>query len=204
MKQTIILDVDGVLADTMPALNAFYNKKFGTEFRISDYKFYDLEKTWGGTKKRAVRIVDDFFRDSSFRSIPPVEGSREGVRFLERDYALIACTSRPHYVEEQTIDLLTSVHGKGIFSKIIHSGKYTSLASKLGKEEICVREDAGIIIEDCLEVAQNCAREGIEVFLLEYPWNQSNGVGDSDNIKRFSNWNEIILYLEKQRRGLLQ
>ena len=57
------IDIDGVLAELMPVLTRFYNREFGTSFDVSDYKYHDLEKIWGGNQRRCCKNYRFFFSE---------------------------------------------------------------------------------------------------------------------------------------------
>lgn len=189
------IDIDGVLADLMPVLNRFYNREFGTSFDVSDYKYHDLEKTWGGTKEDAVRIVDSFFQSPDFAKIQPLVNSQESVLKLSRKHELFLVTSRPESIKHRTQDFLQKHFPKGI-RKVIHTGQYISDAGSINKFDVCIREKADVLIEDCLETAISCANKGVKTFLLDAPLNQLNSDYDKknlpENLVRVKDWSEIL------------
>ena len=195
----IAVDIDGVLADMMPALNDFYNRKFGTSFNVSDYKYHDLERTWGGTKKDAVKTVEEFFQSPNFMEIPPLAKSQESVLKLSKKHELFLITSRPENIKHRTLDFLQKYFPKEI-KKVIHTGQYVSSASSINKFDICAYEKADVLIEDCLEIAIDCSKRGLTTFLLDSPLNQLNGDYSKENIPqnlvRVKSWPEIVKRLK--------
>ena len=195
----IAIDIDGVLADTMPALNNFYNKKFGTNFKLEDYRYHDLEKTWGCTKEEAVKIVEAFYASPDFLRILPVLLSQQAIKRLSKKNELFGITSRPESIKEIT-DAFINKYFDGLVQNILHTGQYASFASKINKASICEEERADIIIEDCLETAIECAQQGFKTFLLNSPQNQLKGDPLEDELPkkmiRAKNWNEILEHLK--------
>ena len=194
----IAIDIDGVLADIMPALNDFYNKKHGTNFKVEDYRHHDLEKTWGGTKENAVKIVEEFFQSPNFSGIPPIAGSQESVLRLSKEHELFLVTSRPQNIKHRTLEFLQNHFSKGI-KKVIHTGQYISPASSINKFDICAHEKADVLIEDCLEIAIDCANRGLKTFLLDSPLNKLNGQDSltiPKNLVRVKSWPEIVKRLK--------
>ncbi len=191
----IAIDIDGVVADTMPALNNFYNRKFGTSFNVSDYKYYDLEKTWGGSKENAVKIVEEFFQSPNFMKILPIAKSQESVLRLSKKHEFFLITSRPQNITHRTMEFLQNYFPKEI-RKVIHTGQYISSASSINKFDVCVNEKADVLIEDCLEIAIDCANRVLKTFLLDSSFNQLNReYSEKDipkNLIRVKNWPEIV------------
>ncbi len=191
----IALDIDGVLADIMPELNDFYNKKFGTSFRIEEYKHHDLEKTWGGTREDAVKIVEEFFQSPSFLNIGSIPGSQEAIHNLSVKHFLFSVTARPKSIEPKTLTFLQS-NFRGKIKKVFHTGQYVNSAGSINKFDICISEKAELLVEDCLETAIDCANRGLKTFLLDGTNNQLSGNYSEDelpaNLVRVKDWSEIV------------
>ena len=185
----IFTDMDGVKADTMPGLNAFYNRRNGTNFRVGDYRHHDLERTWGGTKEDAVRNVTAFYHSREFLTIGPIRYAPESVFRLSQRCEFFSITSRPEIIRPQTEQFLER-YFPGIIRKVFYTGQHSLSASEINKLDICLQEAADVLIEDCLETAISCSEGGLRVFLLDFPWNQTNGHSTSlpKNLTRVKNW----------------
>lgn len=170
----IAVDIDGVLLDTMPALNDFYNRTHGTKFRVGDYLHHDLEKTWGGSKEDAVGVVEEFFKSPYVLKIMPMPYSLEGIAVLSRNHELFSITSRPESIHALTENSLRKNFNTSI-EKVIYTGQYVVAASEMDKGRICIAEGADLLIEDCLEISLNAADMGLDVFLFNNSQNQLNG-----------------------------
>jgi len=189
----IAIDIDGVLSDLMPVLNEFYNNRHGTNFRVEDYKHHDFEKTWGGSKENAVKIVEDFFQSPDFLKVRPMPYSPECVLRLSRNHDLFSVTSRPESVRSQTEQFLQK-YFFGAISNVFYTGQYTLSASYISKAGICLEEKADVIVEDCLETAVDCAIKGIHALWFA-PRNSINGQDHLTLPKNFvhvKNWFEIV------------
>ncbi|HLD15216.1 MAG TPA: hypothetical protein VJB94_01415 [Candidatus Nanoarchaeia archaeon] len=91
----IAVDLDEVLADFMIGFLNHYNNKHETNFAISDFKQFDLEKTFSTTKEQAIHEVYDFIEKGGYQKLSPVEGSISGTKRLsEIGRKLIVVTSR--------------------------------------------------------------------------------------------------------------
>ncbi len=190
----IAVDIDGVLADLMPFLNDFYNQKYGTNFKIEDYKHHDLDKTWGCSKDEVVKIIEEFYHSPNFLKIVPIEYSQEGILDLSKKHSLFLITSRPQYLSVQTERFIQDFF-EGQIKKIIYTGQYRLSAKDIDKTGICILEKADVLVEDCFEVAMRCANQGILVFFLDSFWNQVNGQENPvlpENLLRVKTWREIV------------
>ncbi len=183
------VDLDEVLANFIPELNNYYNFTYDTKFKFRDYKFYDLEKTWGGGKERAVEIVKDFYKSEFFYKIKPVSYSQKALEVLSKNSEFIAITSRPEYLQEATEYWIKKFFPEKI-KKVFYTGQYV-LQSPLLKLDICLKEDVRVIIEDNLQTSLECAKKGIKSFLLDKPWNQ-NGSEEANNLVRVKNWKSLL------------
>lgn len=195
----IALDIDGVLANIMPELNDFYNRKFGTSFRVEEYKYHDLEKTWGGTKEEAIEVVEEFYQSPSFLNIGPVPLSQKSIHSLSIRHFLFSVTARPKSIEPKTLTFLKNNFQEKI-QKVFHTGQYINSAGSINKFDICASEKAELLVEDCLETAIDCANRGLKTFLLDKYHNQLNGNYSEEELPatlvRVKNWSEIVEILK--------
>ena len=101
------VDIDEVLANLMDNLIACYNKSHNTEFRRYDFESMRFAETWGGTDEEARQEVKSFFNSAYFHRIRPISQSHEGItRLKELKHDLIIITSRPGFVQEETLNWL--------------------------------------------------------------------------------------------------
>ena len=193
VKEIKAVDVDDILLDTMPVLVRYYNRKFGTNFRLEYYKSYNLGETWEKTPEEVGLILERFLRSKESMQVQPLEGAVEGMRTLTKKYDFVAVTSRPLNVYDKTGDLLRRYFKRGII-EIAHTNQHGTLASDKSKFEACRKRNIGIIIEDCLEIGIDAARNGMNVILLNRQWNRPDE--DYENpggrIQRVNNWQEIV------------
>ena len=191
----IALDIDGVLADIMPVLNVFYNRTHGTNYKVEDYQHHDLEKTWGGTKEEAIKVVEEFYQSPSFLNIGPISGSPKAIHDLSGKHFLFSVTSRPKSIEPKTLTFLQKNFQEKI-KKVFHTGQYIHSAGSINKFDICASEKAELLVEDCLETAIDCANRGLKTFLLVAPHNQLNENYSEEelpnNLVRVKDWREIV------------
>ena len=188
-NKKIGVDIDEVLASLIHELTNFYNSIYKTNFSFEDYHTYDLEDTWGGTKERSVKIVDNFYSSLFFRNIKPIDGSQKSIKVLSGKHDLIAITSRPNFMQRETESWIEKYFPRQI-KKIICTGQYFLKQNKISKSDVCLEENAHIIIEDNYQTAFDCSKNGLVSFLLNKPWNKNSLSGNG--VVRVNSWKEIL------------
>lgn len=191
-KIKIGIDIDGVLADLIPSLNNFYNRKKGTSFTLNDYKNANLETTWKCSKDFAINVVEEFFFSPDFLNISPIKGAQDAISILSEKYPLVAVTARPPVIADKTKSWISKYFGDNI-SEIYLNGDYTKHSSEWSKTEICNAKDINIFIEDTREIANKLSSAGIKTFLINTPGNQGEL---NEEVIRVQDWNEILNYFE--------
>jgi uncharacterized HAD superfamily protein len=184
------VDMDGVIANLTPHLIDFHNHTYNTAYNITHHSIYDLTKIWQCSSKEVIKRVHKFYDSVFFHKFYRYQ-NQKGISYLSKNHSLILITSRPHFVENHSKAWLDK-HFPNQFSKIVHTNQITqSHEKKKKKSDICKEEKVGVMIEDALEYALDCAVNGIKVLLVDSPWNQKNNL--HPKIKRVFNWKEIIL-----------
>ena len=191
------VDLDEVLADTLSAIIKFHNEVYGTELEKGDFNSYRFQEIWGGTRQEAIKKVYRFQSTNYSRNVKPVPGSIEGIKKLKEGNELILITSRPHDVKNQTLTWL-SHYFPGAFSRVFFTDAYSLTKRGRRKSEICHKMGVDILVDDLLSCSFDCASEGIQVFLLNKPWNQGKELPVL--ITRCKNWEEIVECVENFKK----
>jgi len=176
-------DCDGVLVEIMNPLISFHNDKYNTSLRREQFKFFNLWENWGGTEKQTKAKVKDFFSSEYFWKIKPLKYSRRVVDILSKDNDLVVVTSRPDYTHKKTIFQVDYFFPKK-FLEIYFTNEWSRDGGR-GKQDVCLDENIDILIEDSLENAISCSSKGINVLLIDCPWNKCENL--PDNVERMNN-----------------
>ncbi|MDO8582390.1 MAG: hypothetical protein Q7R63_00115, partial [bacterium] len=100
-------------------------------------------------------------------------------------------TGRPHGLQEITDESLER-NFEGCFVEIYHTDAFgIGGGVPVPKVDICQKIGARTIIEDCLIHAVPCADAGMDVILLDQPWNRGATVL-ADGIVRVHSWEGIL------------
>ena len=189
----IAIDVDDVLVPLAKTYYDYHNKKFGTNIDADNLKHYRWDHHMGISLKESVQRVQEFYKTDIFKNMPIFEGAKEVITNLSKQHELIIISSRFGVSKEFTIQWAEKEF-PNIFSRIIFSAEYhydeeyKKAKNIKEKAHICLDNDIDLIIEDSLIHAEECAKNGIRVFLLNKSWNQGK---TPSNITRINNWKEI-------------
>jgi uncharacterized HAD superfamily protein len=184
------IDIDDVLADSMPSLLVWYNSEHGTHYVKDQVHHFQLEKTWGGTHKAAKNLIrEQYFQSRMFDKILPINGALEAVTTLSKNHELVAVTGRTPEINHKTRKWLDKYFPK-LFLKLYSNEDWANAGPFGPKLNICKNNNVDLLIEDSIETASKCAAEGIKVLLFDQPWNQSDDL--PENLIRVKNWQDIL------------
>jgi len=186
-------DCDEVLVDIMNPLVRFHNYRYGTSLCREQFESFNLWETWGGTEKQAKAKVKDFFSSEYFWKIKPLKYAQGVVDILSKDKDLVVVTSRPDYTHKKTIFQVDYFFPKK-FLEIYFTDEWSQNSGRT-KQDVCLDENIDILIEDSLENAISCSSKGINVLLIDCPWNKCEDL--PGNVERINNgWVEVIKKVE--------
>ena len=185
------LDFDDIITDFLSALLEYHNGKYKRNDKLSDFKEYKYWPVWGVDRDEETKRVLDFHDDGSFDKIKPIRDAVESVNKLSERHKLFIITARSLRFEQKTEAWIKKHFGKKI--KVLYSGDFfTGTASN--KAKICLNEGISLMLEDNMEYALDCAKNGIRVILFDKPWNQDV---EHKNVIRVFDWKEAIKEIEK-------
>ncbi len=183
------IDLDDVLAATVPALIDYHNRTFGTAYVLDDFFSYEWWKVWGGTREQSIQKAFTFFTSAEGLKIPPIPLALDRVSHLAKDHELLIITSRQQELTDITHKWIAT-HFPHIFQEIIitNHAQWSFGGTSRTKCEVCIEKKCTVLIEDNLEYANECAEYDIQVFLLDYPWNKGK---THSKVKRVNSWSNI-------------
>ena len=190
------IDIDGVLADSVPSFLALLNLMFGRQWTPADIVTYRFEDALHISEDDAVHFWKLFARQGGWSRIRPIKGAVEFTTRLAKKHAIILVTGRPrHYVEIETKAWLRQ--HKIAYDELIFVGN--------DEDKLQASRGAGfrldLLIEDSYEYGKPLADAGIPVLLIDYPWNRN--IPAHPHIRRIRSLADapkIILEIEQQAR----
>jgi len=193
----IAVDVDAVLFDLVTPLLEFYNKRHGTSFKAHMVKEYNFHKLFGGTLEEEVAMLNEFCATEYFENLKPVPGAIDGIKHLLSKHELVVVTSRNLELKSLTLRQLNEYFPK-CFKEVYFTSEHGGVERGKSKKALVVSKiKSDILIEDCFEHAIGMP-DGVEVILLDYPWNRKEL---PKNVHRAKDWKDalrLIAELEKQ------
>lgn len=178
-------DLDEVIVEfTKPFLD-FYNLRNKTRFAYGGMRTYNLRECLGISEKKEQEEIDKFYETNGFRNAPLVFGAFEGLDKILQTNSVVIVTSRPLRIKKET-EKFARLYFPNV--PVLFSGDFLNNGLKT-KAEISRELGFDWFIEDRHEYAVDIARTGVEVFLLDKPWNQEKVNG---RVTRVKNWGEIM------------
>lgn len=195
MNKIIAVDLDEVLAETLHALLRKHKGKIANvKMSWNDFSSYNLweVKKLNITKKKAVTIFFWFLLWAWFwYKLTAVSWAKIKLKeFKNKWYKLHVVTAR-HFLFRFSTGLWLYKNYRSIFSSIEFANFFSRFSTK--KSVICKKIWASIIIEDNLENAIDCANAGIDVYLLDKPWNSHYDKNKHTWIVKVKNRSEILI-----------
>jgi uncharacterized HAD superfamily protein len=182
------IDLDDTLSYTIPEMVEFHNKNYGTNLKPEDYKKYEQWYIWSETLEEALKRLYEFHTSDYGENIKPILYAKDILDKAKENNQIFVITARSKNIEKETRDWLEKYY-PNIFSKIYFTDNYSKENKKVTKKGVCDELGIDIFIEDNLQYATECANPERKVYLLDYPWNQSESL--PENVKRVKDWKEI-------------
>jgi uncharacterized HAD superfamily protein len=194
-KMKIGVDIDDTLFDFVGSFIDYSKKINNIDLKREDFTTYSFNEVLKlPSMREAIRIVFEFYDTDFFRKMPPLPGSVDTINKIKEDHGLYIITFRPDYLYNSTMNQLWN-NFRNIFSDVLFSSNHYTGAKNSGKSkaEICLNYGISTMIDDSLEYALQCADKGLDVILMNAPWNQN---GEHKGITRVNNWKEVLEKLE--------
>lgn len=189
-KKVIAVDIDEVLADFFTYFVYFHNLMYKTSVSRDDMTKYYLHQAFNVDREEMSIRYLEFKSLHLLERLEPIKGAKKGIkRLFEMGFEPHLVTARPQIIEEETVRWL-KIHFKEFELPIHFTHPATGRVRHRKKSEICKEIGAEILIDDHIDNALDCAENGIKVFLMDAPWNQTEDL--PENVVRVKSWKEIV------------
>lgn len=182
------IDLDDVLSESTAAFIKFYNETYGTNLDIKTKEKYGWWEIVDVPREEYEKRVHKFYTTPYFKNTEPINDASETLKKLKKNNELYIITARGNNIKEITEKWVEN-NFPNIFSKIYYTNQFEQGLKKTTKATICNNLNIDIFIEDSLEFAEDCAKSNRKVYLLDYPWNQTDKL--PEGITRVYSWREI-------------
>lgn len=186
------IDLDQVVADSLPLIKEFTLKRTGKILIDEDYHNKSFRAIWDLSPEEANRIEMEMYQQKWIYKAKPINGAKDSLTLLSMNYDLYIITARPILLKEETTRWINETifpfdENKIIFSSEEHKN------NKGTKAEICSRIGVELIVEDSGKNALSCAEIGISCLLFDNPWNLNFS---HEKIHRVYSWDEAVRKIE--------
>jgi len=188
----IAFDLDEVLNNFMESFLLFYEEKNGKKVELSDMKSYNFwENGLGNNRDEAIEMVKEFYNSEQYNKISTSFYAKEILdKLIKAEHKVFIITSRPENIGKSTKEFVRNNFSDEI--EIIYSNDFFK-GNRKSKAEIAKELKVNFMVEDNINYARECAEQGINVFLVNKPWNDGE---INESIIRINNLNEILEHLQ--------
>lgn len=185
MRPIVATDIDEVLVPFLESgFFPWYNARNGTDYRREDVtRSYRLHENLGNTGEYWVGQMRLFFLDGGLRRLGVMDNAQEMVAQLARIADVHAVTARPVEWHEDTM-----THMNEHFPQVQDTHSLEAYLAHGKKAQKCLELDARVMIEDSKDYARECVEAGVQVILMDAPWNQG---ALPSGVYRVYSWREI-------------
>ncbi|MFH1856524.1 MAG: hypothetical protein ABH836_04770 [Candidatus Omnitrophota bacterium] len=184
------VDIDGIIADTDTAFRKKMKEVFKRDFPRHLVTQFNYEKCFEFTEAEERIFYGLFVEEELWANINLIKGARNTLNKLNEKHSLIIITGRPVEVKEVTI--------KWLREKEIPFDKLYFMQGRQ-KHEVALQNGHELthFMEDHPDYAFGMAEIGVNVFLMDYPWNQK--IKNHPLITRVKDWRQINKMLEANK-----
>jgi len=179
MPLKIAVDVDGVLADQVSPILKRLNSRYGLKLTKDDITQWDYKIADTNIK---IEIENALLERDYVLSLPIIQGSKEGMKYLYQNHHVTVATARPKETDDATREWVSSHF------------KYHDFCNTIGKSKDCVHSD--VLIDDYIPNIEEFTKNKGVGLLFSQPWNRERK--RLDNLIRESkvlccaNWKDVI------------
>lgn len=174
---TIVLDMDGVIADFHGTLI----EKVGAPKRMDSWKWEDW---YPGDEKRQIEAKAFTSSPDSYHFLQPLPGARKSIRKIaEAGNKIYIVTGRPEGADWVTQDWVNK-YLRGDIEKVFVVGH----ASKVGT----IKElSPHLVVDDNADTIHQLVEAGIGAVVFNQPWNQD--VKDAPRVYGWTHLRKVVL-----------
>jgi hypothetical protein len=163
LKKKIAFDLDGVVYDMVPQLDAYFESQ---GLKLKKPECYELKDRYGTSKEISGKILSEFGDTRPFLTMPLIEGAKQEMLIRSKYCELYVVTFRdwtPHGIED-TLERIKRDELPIKEDHIIFSHEKGDIAKKLG---------INVFYEDNLDNARDIVNKSDStVVLIHTPYNE--------------------------------
>lgn len=196
-RPVIAVDIDDVLFPFVPGIASYHNHLKGTTLSPEDFHSYNFMEVWGGSEVEANDIVEGFMAAGNLH-LRPVEGAKEALTQLSRDYHIVLVTARNQVFESVTVTWLRE-HLPDLFQHVVFAGNQYDGRPHQTKGVICNGLNAQLLIDDHPRNIASAVECGVDGVLFgRQAWTVLDAPLDS--VKVCADWPAVVEYIYHEWR----
>ncbi|MEK6936630.1 MAG: hypothetical protein AABW58_01010 [Nanoarchaeota archaeon] len=192
----IHVDIDDTIADTTSTFLQYIEHKYKIKINKDKLTLHEYNKIIGEITKKEKDYFREFEKSNFHSKIIPVKNSQKVIVNLAKNHDLVLISGRDLSRLEGTKKWISEFF-PNCFLEMHLVNQYPRTGEEKGpkKTELCKKLNCSLSIEDDADTALSLTDLGIKVLLFTQPWNLKTNLNGS--IKRFNNWQEVNLLLNK-------
>jgi 5'(3')-deoxyribonucleotidase len=176
---TLVVDIDGVLADQVTPVLDSINKKFGSKYTKEDIRSWDQKLPLAHTDIK-TEIENSHNNPSFVENMVPIRDAQKVLMELSKYCEITIATQRTRNADKST--------KKWLKKHNIPYNKYVNTNLK-GKGSA----KGNILIDDYPKNVLDFIQQERTAFIFTQPWNENDqSIIGNDRIIRVNSWNEIL------------
>jgi len=185
------VDVDDVLAESLPGYLEAFRSYFGREVKIEDAAWEIFPRYPEISAGEMWRFFAELEKTDFLGTRPVYPEAAGAIRTLAgAGHRLVVVTGRLLAHRDHTRRLLQNAGIAGLFEDLVHRD---GEAAAEYKPRVVRERRLDLLIEDELHVALAAALLPVPVLLFDRPWNQGELPG---GMTRVTNWNHVLRWVE--------
>lgn len=190
------IDVDDVLADSLPEYLSAFNRRFGLQIPVSEAAWEVFRRHPDIPAEEIRAFFQELYHADFLGSRPLLPGAREGVEQLHQaGHRLFIITGRLRSDREITERWIEMQGLSAFFQEIVDRD---GLDMPLHKRRAVEQFRLDVLLEDEYEVALAAAEVSARVLLFDRPWNRGSL---PCNVFRVRSWPDAVACLGRQGRS---
>jgi len=184
------VDIDGVLADSLPLWVEELNRFFNKGKRLEEIHLFDICQTYEITGEELSKFLDRRGR-YLMTAPPPVAGAPYYLSRIKQYHEIYIITAREEQYGRETQEWLKK-----------HELPYDDLLllGNHDKKEACLAKKLHVMVEDTLEIGVDVSAAGVPVLLMDAPYNRGPLPG---LVYRKRSWREVYRAVVAESRQIV-